>query len=263
MPQSRQILFIGLFIFTLLVPACQSQPDETAGDEQQPPDEKTSVSQVVTATTTSPPTATPARSLTPSPIPTNSPTTSPTHTPIPPPTPTAIPVDAPSPAATNIPTPPPTAASPPDEVDLVTLEESLALLDRVERRIGPPSISLPLVIVIYAGQYRLGDDMSNPDPNPFVATFLVPRVGESAHLAMTAAGVDPDEEPVDVYLNGTWITLLDYYVDEESSTPKAIEIPLDPGLIKIGSNEIKIEDRLVPGEDLDDFVFWDLKLVIQ
>jgi hypothetical protein len=255
--QQVQHGLLALIILTLLVTACQQV---TNNDNLPTTEEAIASTEMMTLPS---PTPMPTKTPTSLPTPTNSPTVTPSNTPIPRPTPTAIPVDAPTPTATSTPTPPPTAALLPSAVDLPTLNESLAVLDRVERRSGLPDISLPLVIVIYAGQYRLGDDMSNPDPNPFVATFFVPQVGESVHLSLTAAGVDPDEEPVDVYLNDTWITLLDYYVDEESSTPKAIEIPLEPGLIIIGVNEIKIEDRLVPGEDLDDFVFWDLKLVIQ
>jgi hypothetical protein len=147
----RQVALLSLFGLTLLAVACQTQPGETKGGEQQPPGggRETSVSQATAPSATSPPTATPIHSLTPSPTPTNAPTASPTNTALPLPTPTAIPVNAPTPSATNIPVPALDAAPAPDEVDLATLEESLAVLDRVDKRAGPTST--PIRPMIFKG----------------------------------------------------------------------------------------------------------------
>lgn len=264
----RQVVLMSLFSLTFLTVACQTQPGETKGDEQQPTGRETSVSQAITPNATSPPTATPARSSSPLLLPTDAPTALPTNTPPLPPTPTAIPANEPTPSATNTPIPAPVAASPPNEVNLVTLEESLAVLDRVERRkVELPSGPLPYEIIIYADYYHIGDSDRKPfhhlDPqaNPFIAAFEVPYKGKVVNLSIMATDVNRNETSTHIYLNNTRVAVLNQYVSGEVSS---LKIPIDPGLIKVGTNEIKIEGRITQGyDDIDDIEFWDLKLQMQ
>jgi hypothetical protein len=254
----RQLPFINLFFVALLLTACQ----HTASNSGPPPTDETVISQAATPSPT--PTATPTSTATSLPTPTHSPTPTPIPTLPPPPTPTTIPADAPPPTVTNTPTPPPTAALLPSAVDLPTLNESLALLDRVERRkVEWPSRLLPYEIIIYADFYHIGDYRRksffhpNPQANPFIATFEVPYKGKVVNLSMTVVDVNPNEESTHVYLNNTWVAVLNQYGGGK------VKIPIDPGLIKIGTNEIKIEGRIAPGyNDIDDVEFWDLKLII-
>jgi hypothetical protein len=134
---------------------------------------------------------------------------------------------------------------------------------------------LPADIVIYADYYHLGDvpveqfHAPQPDANPFVASFQVTQVGESAYLSLTAVHVDPNVEqsPVAIYLNGVLVTYLNDYVDEESLQPKTIQIPVDHTLIEAGANELQIEIASTTQEygtvNLDDFEFWNVVLHLE
>ena len=150
MQKFRQNLFNSLFILALLLTACQS----IARNSGSLSTEKTTISQAAPPSSTPTDAPTPPAMLihtsTPLPTPTDSPTSLLTSTPVPSPTPPAIPADEPMPTATNTPAPAPVGAPAPSEVDLVTLEESLVVLDLVERRRVEPT-STPIRPIIYEG----------------------------------------------------------------------------------------------------------------
>jgi hypothetical protein len=140
MQKLRQVLCINFFI-ALFVVACQQV---TSDNGPQPTGEIVITQEIAPSPS---PTTTPASTSIPLPTPTNSPAAISTNTPIPPPTPTAIPADEPTLTATSTLVPPPTKASPPSAVDLPTLNESLAMLDRVDRRAGPQESVIYSVVV--------------------------------------------------------------------------------------------------------------------
>lgn len=130
-------------------------------------------------------------------------------------------------------------------------------------------------IMIHSGYYHLGDALIEqfhapyPQPNPFVANFEVAQPGKHVQLILTASHVDPNVEqsPVDIYINDAHITNLNQYFTEENFVPVAVIIPFSPELIKKGLNRIRIEIRATTTEygqiNLDDFEFWDLKLLAE
>lgn len=153
-PSIQSIFMSGLLSLALLLTACQP-----ASEPAPLPPQETTISQAATVAL---PTALPTRTNTPFPTDTPSPSATPTlartsqgdqlptRSPTSPATSTAIPAEEPVPS--TIATRPlltPTLA-PVNEVDLPALEESLVLLDRLERRKGKPTPT-PIRPIIYEG----------------------------------------------------------------------------------------------------------------
>lgn len=130
-------------------------------------------------------------------------------------------------------------------------------------------------IMIHPGYYHLGDTLIEqfhapyPQPNPFVANFEITQPGKHVQLALTASHVDPniEQSPVDIYINDAHITDLNQYFTEENFVPVDVMIPFSSDLIKKGLNQITIEIGATTTEygqiNLDDFEFWDLKLIAE
>lgn len=177
MTRFRYAFWGGLVSLTLLAPACQQTISEA-----------TQMSPTFTPNRTS--TTTPALSPTPTPSATATPTSGvirqgdqlPTRIPSPPPTPTAIPVGEAAPTPTNTYAPLPTGTPVPSAIDLLTLDESLALLDRLDRREGEAAPAL-VGPIIFEGSASWTDNIPGECPCPecngsiFTANVLVNTEG--------------------------------------------------------------------------------------
>ena len=140
--QQTQHSLLAIITLTLLLTACQ----QVSSNEILPTTETVvAETEIVLLSSLTP---TPTNRYVPLATPVDSPTT-PTSTPLALPTPTTIPVDASTPSAPNTPLPTLIAARAPSEVDLVTLEESLAVLDRMDKRAEPTST--PVQSMIFEG----------------------------------------------------------------------------------------------------------------
>jgi hypothetical protein len=171
--QQIQHSLLAIIILTLVVTACQ----QTSRDDSLSTTEEAITSTEMVTLPFSTPMST--KIPTPLPTPTNLPMLTPTNTLIPSPTPTAIPVDAPSPTATSTPAPLPSKALLPSKVDLPTLNESLAMLDRVERRAEPTSTSVP--VIIYEG--RASSFVSKPSGGCYCLTCANDKFSAEATIS--------------------------------------------------------------------------------
>lgn len=156
MSQFQQNLFCCLLVLLLLITACQ--PPTNQGELQ--PTAATVISQesLLPPASTTTPTDTPVSQPTPTLFPTATPGSSsasqgdqlPTHIPPSLPTPTAIPTGEAALTPTDISVPLPTETLLQSEIDLPTLDESLALLDRLDRR-EEESAPTPAGPMVYEG----------------------------------------------------------------------------------------------------------------
>ena len=131
-------------------------------------------------------------------------------------------------------------------------------------------------VVIQKEPYHIGDVelwiFRHPPPelNPFVKSFYLCRVTSKMWLTMTAVHVDPDVDssPISIYLNGRFLTYLNFYSPREMDEPIQIQIDIpDPqAMLQVGHNYIMI----LSGADyrgleygvynIDDIEFWDLQI---
>jgi hypothetical protein len=140
---------------------------------------------------------------------------------------------------------------------------------------GRSAGALDETISIQLGYYHLGDapisEFHNvyPDQNPFIARFDVPQPVAAAQLSLMVSHMDPDEKqsPVIVTINGNFVSYLNSYVREESLRAETIVIPVDPEILVVGTNELKVEVLPTSSEyglpNIDDLEFWDLKLLLK
>lgn len=130
-------------------------------------------------------------------------------------------------------------------------------------------------IPIQLDYYHLGDAPISqfhnvyPNNNPFIARFDIARPINAAQLSLTVSHIDPDakQSPTKVVINGNFVCYLNLYVNEENLRPETIIIPINSEILVVGTNEIKVEVQSTFIEygqpNLDDFEFWDLKLIIK
>lgn len=187
MSHFRQNMLIGLIILVLIT-ACQP----SASQDEPPLISATAISQELPLPPTS--TATPTTTPTPSPTSTASPTATSapasasegdrllTRLPTSPPTPTIIPTNESASTATDTLIPSPTAVVTLSEVDLTTLDESLALLDRLDRREGGGERGGQLFL---SGEWsgirtvvQVGTCGHDDPPNPVTMVWNVNNAGE-------------------------------------------------------------------------------------
>jgi len=124
--------------------------------------------------------------------------------------------------------------------------------------------------------YHIGDvelwifRHSPPEINPFTQSFHLCRVTSKMKLTMVAVHVDPDitTSPISIFINGQFITYLNYYSPYEIDEPMIIQIdiPKPQDVLRVGDNFIMI----ISGADYrgleygvyntDDIEFWNLQI---
>ncbi|MEA3323667.1 MAG: hypothetical protein U9Q37_00790 [Euryarchaeota archaeon] len=132
-------------------------------------------------------------------------------------------------------------------------------------------------VFIYPAHHHLGDDFKEEltpcEPGGLVYITVFNQDSQAditgAELRLTTKSVVPgptDEFLDKVYLNEMELGTLNDYIPEQTPDDGAIDIviPVDPGILKSGTNSIRITSGGdAKGSNYDDFEFYNLQLTIR